>query len=257
MNQTQSQKKEEPDVTVLATTELQRIADEFAVPYGQKVGVYVTDLSNGATATVNADQQFVTASIYKLYIAYAVYNAVDKGTLSLTKVLDETVDNKTVDQCLDVMITVSDNPCGSALGFLVGWREADQLAKAMGASSTIINNPTGTDKQTTARDTALLLSRLYHGTLLSKVSTAQFIQYLKDDEINTYLPSGLPTGTVIAHKIGYLYGFVHDAGIIYGPKKDVLVVLLTGEWSNPWTDAPPVFADLSSQLWLYMNDERF
>ena len=59
--------------------------------------------------------------------------------------------------------------------------------------------------------------------------------------------------TVIAHKVGYLYGYAHDAGVIYGTKKNVLVVLLTGEWKDSTTQAPPVFAKLSSELWTWME----
>ena len=64
-----------------------------------------------------------------------------------------------------------------------------------------------------------------------------------------------PDGTVIAHKIGYVYGYVHDAGIIYGTNKNMLAVMLTGEWTNPTTEAPPVFAQLSNSIWEWMSGE--
>ena len=100
---------------------------------------------------------------------------------------------------------------------------------------------------------ALLLHRLYTGDLLTQSSTDNFIAPLKADELNMYLPTGLPAETVVAHKVGYLYGYARDAGVIYGTKKNVLVVLLTGEWKDSTTQAPPVFSKLSSELWTWME----
>jgi beta-lactamase class A len=182
---------------------------------------------------------------------------IDKGELNLEQSISTSTGSRSIDDCLDIMITVSDNACGEALGILVGWDTIDELSQQAGFSSTKLNNYVRgvmvTDNVTSPHDAALLLEKLYRGELLSEESTAQFIQYLKDDEINQFLPSGLPAGTVIAHKIGYLYGYVHDAGIIYGKDRDVVVVLMTGEWQTPTVESPPVFAELSSALWEWMN----
>jgi len=246
-----------PDAGLTAATELQTIVDAFAEPYGDRVAVAVIDLKTGATATKNAGTSFVSASIYKLFVANTVYHEIDEGRLSLTRVISTSAGSKSIDACLDVMITVSDNACGEALGTLVGWDTIDELSRSLGLTGSVLNNYVRgnmvKDNATTARDVALLLDMLYRGRLLSKESTEQFIQYLKDDEINQFLPSGLPDGTVIAHKIGYLYGYVHDAGIIYGPNRDVVVVLFTGEWNTPTVESPRVFAQLSSALWDWMN----
>jgi beta-lactamase class A len=75
---------------------------------------------------------------------------------------------------------------------------------------------------------------------------------LKDQRVNNRLPQGLPGGTVIAHKTGDLDGVVHDAGIVYGPKTNYLVVVTSGPWNAPG-NAPAMFADLSRQLWNYFE----
>jgi len=109
-----------------------------------------------------------------------------------------------------------------------------------------------TPQQTDAQDVALLLNRLYDGTLLSPSSTDKFMGLLKDQRVNNRLPQGLPAGTVIAHKTGDLDGAMHDVGIVYGPKTNYLVVMESGEWSAPG-NVPPMFADLSRQLWNYFE----
>jgi len=226
--------------------------------YGTRVGAYVIDISNGASASVNPDQQFVSASLFKLFVAYGIYQKVDGGEISLSDTINSYGTTRTIDECLDIMITLSDNNCGYSLGTLYGATKLDEKLASEGYSGTVLNNADKNgnlsgDKQTTARDVSVLLAKLYRGELLSADSTSRFLTYLKANEINNRLPIGLPAGTVIAHKTGDLYGYVHDAGIIYGAKKDVIVVLLSGEWDYPATEPIPIFRSLSNSLWNYIE----
>lgn len=237
---------------------LATLVQTFAAAHPNQVNVVVSDLSDGATASYKADQQVVSASIYKLYVAYGIYKQIDNGTLTLTHPLTGEVAGSTVDDCLNLMITISDNDCGEALGNVLGWSKLDAMLAIEGYTNTRLSNydKSGNlsgDKLTTANDVALLLTRLYKGTLLNDDTSADFLSYLKADKINTFLPTGLPKGTVIAHKIGELYGYIHDAGIIYSANKDMVVVLLSGEWTAPITQSPPVFAALSSAVWAYQQ----
>ncbi len=98
----------------------------------------------------------------------------------------------------------------------------------------------------------MMFDRLYSGTLVSPSSSQRFMDLLKDQRVNNRLPQGLPAGTVIAHKTGDLDGVVHDAGIVYGPKTDYIVVVTSGPWNTPG-NAPSMFADLSQKLWNYFE----
>lgn len=241
-----------------SNVKLAEIVDNLSESYGTKVGAVVIDLSNGATATANAGQQFVSASIYKLFVAYGIYKEIDTGSISLDDIINSNGTYRTVEACLNLMITISDNECGYSLGKLYGWSNLDSLIASNKYSGTVLDNYDSdgnltTDKHTTASDVALLLQRLYNGELLSEDSTNSFLTLLKANELNDWLPSGLPDGTIIAHKTGALYGYVHDAGIIYGTNKDTIVLLLTGEWEYPESEALPVFNSLANSVWNYMN----
>ncbi len=241
-----------------STADLKAILDPLAAANGTNVGVVVTDLSNGASTSANADQPFVSASLYKLFVAYAMYKKIDSGSITQDQSLTAAGMPTTVGDCLNRMITLSDNDCGVALGDLVGWASLDTLLTSEGYTQTMLNNydargNVSGDKMTSAHDVAQLLTKLYGGTLLSQVSTDAFLGLLKAQTINDRLPTGLPTGTVIAHKTGDLYGYLHDAGIIYSSKKDVLVVLLTGDWNEPQLEGIPLFTSLASSIWSYMQ----
>lgn len=240
------------------TAELQTILDRFSAKYPGQFGIVVTDLKNGATAAAQATQQMVAASLYKLYVAYGIYKKIDAGQLKTTS--KTTGSDLSVGKCLEIMIVVSDNDCGYALGVTVGWAALDADLARLGLTQTRVNNyvtPTSgnvtSDKLTSAADIALFIDMLYRGKLLSASSTKAFMDIMKATQLNTWLPSGLPDDAVIAHKTGALYNLVHDGGVVYTKYGDYLIVVMSRDWRNAQTQPPPAFADISRQLWDYFN----
>ena len=226
---------------------LQSLLTNFAAPNADKYGIVVTNLKTGATASVNAAQATTSASLYKLFVAQQIYRQIDNGQLDSSQAAGGGT-GRTVASCLDLMITVSDNDCGRALGSILNWQAQDASLQAAGYPTTTPAPP----QQTSARDVATLLQRLYDGTLNSPSSNDRLLGLLKAQRVNNRLPTGLPAGTLVAHKTGDLDGYVHDAGIVYGPKADYLVVVMSGSWDAPGT-APAQFTALSQQLWNFFE----
>ncbi len=229
------------------STSLQQLLNNFMAAHtGSPFNIVVKDLKTGATATVNPDQSYESASLYKLFVADKIYHAIDGGTLSYSSAAG----SNTVGYCLQLMITISDNDCGWALGGdILGWGAQNPALAADGFTETNMTTP----QQTSARDVASLFEKLYNNTLNSPDANNAFLNLLKAQKVNDRLPQGLPAGTVIAHKTGNLDGVVHDAGIVYGPKTDYLVVVMSGQWSAPG-NVPPLFADLSKQVWNFFQN---
>jgi beta-lactamase class A len=227
---------------------LQSIIDNFVnANTPANWGIVVKDLKTGQTASYQPDRQIASASLYKLFVAERIYQRIDVGQLNYGDPAGGGT-GETVDQCLIVMINVSDNDCGRALGGILGWGAQNQALSQEGYTETDMSTP----QQTSASDVARLFTRLYDRTLVSPNSEDKFLGLLKDQQVNNRLPQGLPAGTVVAHKTGDLDGVVHDAGIVYGPKTDYLVVVTSGSW-NAVGDIPPMFSDLSSQLWSFFE----
>jgi beta-lactamase class A len=222
-------------------SQLQSLLNSFTAADASNWGVVVTNLKTGETASVNANASMESASLYKLFVAQAVYKAIDSGQLQSSDYIQG---------CLQTMITVSDNDCGRALGTIVGWEALNPGLASAGYSATDMTNPA---QHTSAHDVALLLQRLYQGSLASPTSNASFLNLLKGQLVNNRLPVGLPSGTVIDHKTGDLDGYIHDAGIVYGPKSDYLIVAMSGPWGDPG-NAPGRIAQLSSQLYSYFEN---
>lgn len=211
------------------------------------ISAMVINLKTGQTSSVNADKQFVAASLYKLYVATAVYKLIDEGKINYNT---STGNGYSVNQCLQRMITVSDNDCGQVLGTLVGWSDQNPMLAGLGFTGTQLS--ANSDELTTPHDTSLLFKRLYDGTLLSPNSSAHFLDLLKNQRINNRLPAALPAGTVVAHKTGDLDRNVHDAGIVYSPAGDYVVTLMSDGWSDI-TAAAPTLANLSASIYGAVN----
>lgn len=86
-----------------------------------------------------------------------------------------------------------------------------------------------TPNVTTAKDIGWLYAQLLQGLVVSPEASAEMLMLLTDQQVNDRLPAYLPEGTVVAHKTGNLEGIVHDAGVIYAPAQEVIVVVLSDE----------------------------
>ena len=236
-----------PATTVENQQTLNQILANFVAANPGSWSIVVKDLKTGVTASYNPTQQEASASLYKLFVADHIYQRIDLGQLSLSEQAGNDT-GLTIGGCLQEMITISSNPCGIALGNMLNWGDQNQALLEEGYNQTDLASP----QQTSAQDVSTLFEKLYDGTLVSAGSTQAFLGLLKDQQVNNRLPQGLPAGTVIAHKTGDLNGYEHDAGIVYGPNTNYLVVVMSGPWSAPG-NAPAMFANLSAQLWQYFE----
>ena len=216
------------------------IKDWDATHYGD-YAVIIRELGGqNRYAEFNPDKQYVTASTFKLWVYYAVQDRIQKGQVSYQTVTDM---GWTVEACLQEMIVRSTNPCAASLMNLVGWQESQNLVAAAGFSSTNINNFAGGDKTSTIRDETNFMMRLYYGTLMGPEANDRLLGYLKRQIWRTGIPVGVPRGTVVANKVGLYNGWVHDVGIIYGPKSTFII----GIMSKSGTD--PAFAELTRRVY--------
>ncbi len=105
----------------------------------------------------------------------------------------------------------------------------------------------GMNNTTDAAALATLFARLGRGEVVSPAASADMIAILKRQKHNTGIPAGLPPGTDVAHKTGTITRIHHDAGIVYGPRPYVLVVLTRGLADQKMSSA--LIADISRLCW--------
>jgi beta-lactamase class A len=252
---------------------------------GAVVGVAYHDLETGDSLYLRADESFHAASTMKVPVMIELFRRVDAGMLKLDQgvpllnhfvsivdgsaySLDPADDSDSLAYTLvgtpvplrdliDHMITRSSNLATNALIELVGAKNADATAHQLGASNIRVlrgveDTPAfraGMNNTTTARDLAVLLEAIETGRAASRASCDAMRDILARQEFNEEIPAGLPPGTKVAHKTGWITGVRHDAAIVYPPnRKPYMLVVLTRDIPDDKV-ARLLIADVSRLVW--------
>ena len=202
---------------------LQPTVDAWADKQSGKASVVIYDLANKQTvASLNPERQYFTASIYKIYVAYAAYQKIADGTYDA----DETyLGSYSRAKCLDLMIRESYSPCGEKWWNEIGKQAVTDKMKTYGLKDTSL-----TGLYTSAADAAIILKRLFEGSDLTKPARADYLDSMKSQPAlyRRGLPSGFNKSTVY-DKVGW-NGQVewHDAAIVTLPgKRSYVIAVLT------------------------------
>ena len=229
--------------------------------------IYVKDLKTQNTYELNSAQVFGAASVYKLAVMYATYDAIEKGKMKKSDVLSSaksSLDQEiagmedptsplptqtgtvsyTVDRALNLMITISDNYSALLLAERLGWANMDKFMEAEGFSE--INLAGTNSPNVTARSTGALLEKIYKKEAVTKNYSEEMINLLLAQKVNDRIPKYLPQDVKVAHKTGELETIRNDAGIVYGKRGDYIFVFLT-DTANPLNTAEQI-ATLSKQI---------
>ena len=131
--------------------------------------------------------------------------------------------------------------------------------------------------QTTSSDIGMLLTDIYQcsetggGALIAafpnQISQADcqlMIEYMEQDKFGSLIQAGLPDGTKVAHKHGFIpdrFGVVHDisdVGIVYTPGGDFVLAIYTYHpVQGIWGEVNPLFVELTQAIYNYFNLSDF
>lgn len=203
-------------------------------------GMAVIELGGGNRAnSANGDKQFTSASTFKLFVAYGVFQRMASGSMHWSDII---YGGKNAEKCFDDMIVVSDNNCAIAFGNIVGWGNVQTMMKNLGLTHTQV---VAGNHLTTANDLALLLQKLQDGSLVSSGDRDRLINAMKRNIYRAGIPAG--TGVTVANKVGFIDGYLNDAAIVYGPKATYIMVILSK--GSTWAQ----IADATKQVYAYLN----
>lgn len=251
------------------------------------VGAYIKDLSTGRTWTQSPEMQFRAASLIKVPLMASVMYLIDNnfelkngerltldteikytkqlwaggsGTLRKTSKYGDTFK---IRDLLYIMITESDNTAAKMLTDTIGFQNIENAFKALGFKDTNIcrsgMNLTSykikEDNYTTPNDIAGMFEKIYRGKLVSAKASSFMLGILKHVELPTRLRKALPEGWGLAHKTGLLRQACHDAGIVYSPRGEFIIVLLTSNSKN-YKEAQRFITTLGAETYKYYALER-
>lgn len=203
------------------STALQNTLDEWSSTIKGTAGVVIADTSGQVLASHNPDKVYFSASIYKLFVAYAGYQQVDSGAINIT---EPYINGHTRGECLDIMIKESDSPCAEKLWAEIGKVELTTTLKTYGIANTSM-----TAINTTASDVAVMLARIARSEGLSEESQAKLLESMRTQIYRDTLNVGFSSSVTVYNKIGFneLKEY-HDTAIVkLADGRELIVAVLT------------------------------
>jgi beta-lactamase class A len=263
------------------------------------VGMYLLDLQSadelhfayraGENLSVNPDIAFTASSTIKICIMVTAYQHFNGRLDDQTATLMLDMIKTSSPSPADALIRVIDEARGplfvsetmKALGlqntFLAGYfydgAPILQIFHTPANQRTDINTDPDIYSQTTTSEIGALLEDIYQcaqtggGTLVAafpgqidQTSCQQMIQYLEEDKIGVLIQSGVPEGTAVAHKHGWVTDpsgvttDISDAAIVYTPGGNyILAIYVYHPNQIIWDEVSKMYADLSRAIYNFFN----
>ncbi len=252
-------------VTQFSTTlPLEHVIKDRIAASGAEVAVAVETIDGRDRLLIKPDQTFHAASTMKVPVMIELFKAARAGRLSLDDNIpvanefhsivdgspfsltpeadsDQTLYAKAGgpasyrDLC-ESMITVSSNLATNILIEKLSAAEVQATVNDLGASGMRVlrgveDNKAfekGLNNTTTARALLTLLTGLAKAEIIDRAASGEMVAILERQQAKDGIPAGLPAGTRVAHKTGEITKIHHDAGIVFGPRPFVIVVLVRG-----------------------------
>ncbi|MFW5943138.1 MAG: serine hydrolase [Chloroflexota bacterium] len=277
---------ERPDMSLLGRLILNHLQEQA---FTGVASIFILDLQSGEEVQVDANAPVSGMDLLKVPIVLDTYRMLDDGPSqtqmqNITQTL-VTTEPEPPNALLNV-IAGQDNPfLGAQIMTESMWRLGLRntfVAIPYGESPvpggrTTYETPANTSSglrtqpspamQTTAEDMGALLAMLYYcaegagGPLraaypetITPDECQEILDVMATNQIGSLIEEGVPPGTRVAHRHAWIGDTHADAGIVYSPGGDYVLVeiLYQDEWL-PWERSSPLMADIARATYNYFN----
>lgn len=252
---------------------------------GAEVGLYYRPLAGGDSVLINPDVRMHAASTMKVPVMMRLFLDHQEGRLPLdsavevTRTFSSIVDGSTfelpsesdsdttfygmvgqkatVREMVDRMITWSSNLATNILIQEADAHRVTAMLRDMGADSMEVLRGVedlkafnaGRSNTTTARDLGAVMRAVGRSGRFTPESRDEMLGILERQHFRENIPAGLPAGTRVANKTGWITGINHDAAIVFpeGASPYVLVILIRGHPAEDQGEG--LAASLSRIVW--------
>ncbi|MEN1679291.1 MAG: serine hydrolase [Planctomycetota bacterium] len=231
-----------------------------------EVSVFIKHLETGVSYRRKADRPMPTASLIKLPIMAAAYQAVEKGELSLDKPITLKAEDKvpgsgvlTINfsagvtmplyDAIRLMIAYSDNTATNLVVDQIGLPATAEMMETLGLPNTklhakVYRRDTSIAPErskefglgsTTAAEMIKLIEMLHAGELVSADASKAMREHMLACDDNTKVRRYLPAGAKTPNKTGAVSNSRTDAGVIESPAGPIgYCILTTGNADRSW-----------------------
>lgn len=230
--------------------------------YSSKWSLYLKDLTTGNVININERAQ-ESASLIKLYVMGAVMQDIQDGSLEM---------NDSIKHLLNEMITVSDNSATNELvryldpdhNHRLGLEKLNTFIEEQGFDNTHAYNgledsslwySVDTPNTTSAKDCGNLLEQIYQGEFISHLSSHKMEDLLLNQQVTYKIPSTIPSESTVANKTGETSDCENDAAIVFTPKGDYILCIMSCEVSSK-SSAVTFLREMSTLIYNYFMNRK-
>jgi beta-lactamase class A len=255
---------------------------------GAEVGVYYRSLGPGEDSlALNADLRMHAASTMKVPVMMRLFLDQAEGLRSLddsvevTRTFRSIVDTSHFElpmesdsdttyygrvgervplrDLVERMITWSSNLATNIVIQEAGAERVTTMLREMGADSMEVLRgvedtkafEAGLSNTTTARDLALVMAQVAQGERFSPEQRSEMLAILERQHFRENIPAGVPEGTRVANKTGWITAHNHDAAVVFPPDAPPYVLAVMVRGIEEQERAAALVADISRLVWTH------
>lgn len=175
----------------------------------------------GWSARGRADEQTVSASTYKLYVAYMLFKQIADGKLQWgSRVLDTDAAG-----CLERMIVVSDNACAEEFIRMFEGKRINEYLYSNGISRKTSLIAEDGVARTTAADLEKMLRGIEDGSMIGGSDRSRLLGLMERQRYRSGVPAG--SSGEVYDKVGFLWDYLNDAAIVRHPKGTYVIAVMS------------------------------
>lgn len=264
-------------------SKLEKKITELVKGFHGDVGVYVKNLRTGKTAIFQADTIFPTASMVKIPIMVGMMDKIEKGELGYHQELIykdsllyagsdmlgsyKSGEKIEVGKAMLLMLSTSDNTASLWLQSLAGGgARINELLDSAGLKDTRVNSRTaGREEnrktygwgQTTPREMATLVEKIYKGDIINPKASEKMLRLLSRNYADENAISQIPPYVFIACKHGCVNQSRSETLLVMAPHGAYVFSIITKNQQDqswePSNEGWVLARNLSSLLWHYFE----
>lgn len=269
-------------------TEIRGIIATDAAADSLEVAVALFDLASGDSLLIDAHTSMHAASTMKVPVMLELFRRAEAGELDLdtaiavrnefTSIADGSTyslspgddsdaelyehvgGTMTIAELMHRMITRSSNLATNILIELADPARIERTLAELGASEMRVLRGVedipaferGMNNTTSAYGLARVMHGVASGQVVSPAATNRIVEILEAQEFRDNIPAGLPEGTRVGNKTGWITGINHDGAIVLpeGRPPYVLVVLTRGFRDDAVVER--IARRISRRVWLHL-----
>ncbi|MEO6682185.1 MAG: serine hydrolase [Ginsengibacter sp.] len=264
---------------------LEKKLREIVQGFHGDLGIYIFDLKNNKTASLNADTLFPTASMIKVPILIGLMHKIHHGDLAYHQEMTYTDslfysegddmlasfksgENIDLAKVLMLMMSTSDNAASLWLqGLSGGGTVINQFMDELGLKNTRVNSRTdGRRKnweqygwgQTTPKEMATLMKLIVENKIVNKQISERMLRLMGRQYWDEYALSQIPPNVFVASKGGAVDASRSEVLYVNGKHPYIFCITTKNNQDQSWendNEAWELTRKVSAFLWKYYNPD--